>query len=139
MRVFWLLASSLLLGGCVKQEIVVAAIDRLLFQRVGITVFGNPALLTMKEIHLDGVGLRGKEVVIEGKVVEVSEHFTYMVITDDQARMLVVLTGIASAAPTLRQSTPRSVRVLGVIESGQKGLPYVMARSLNVVQNPGKA
>jgi hypothetical protein len=139
MRAFWLLASSLLLGGCVKQEVVVAAVDRLLFQKVGVTVFGNPGLLTMKEIHLDGVGLRGKEVVIEGKVVEVSEHFTYMVITDDQARMLVVLTGIASAGPTLRQSTPRSVRVLGVIESGQKGLPYVMARSLNVVQNPGKA
>lgn len=139
MRTIGLLASLLLLCGCIKQEVVVAAADRLLFQHLGVTIFGNPGQLTMKEIHLDGAALRGKEVIIEGKVTEVSENFTYMVIADDQARMLVVLTGIESAGPSLRRDTPRGIRVLGVVESGQKGLPYVMARSLNVVQNPGKA
>ena len=77
--------------------------------------------------------------MISGDVVEVSEHFTYMVIRDEQARMLVVLTGLESAGPTLRRMNPKSVRILGVVESGQKGLPYVIARSLNVVDSPNKA
>ena len=124
---------------CNGTETITTLVDRLMFQHAGGTLFTNPGTITMKEIHLEGVALKGKEVVIEGKVVEVSSHYTYIVIADDQARMLVVLTGIESAGPLLKAAVPHNVKVLGVIESGQKGLPYVMARSLNVVHDPGKA
>lgn len=131
-----LLALMIFLPACIDREVFIAFSDRFLFQHFGTTVFVNPSQLTMKEIHLDSASLRGKQVVISGKVVEVSDHFTYMVIGDDQARMLVVLTGLDSAGPTLRRAMPKSVRVLGVVENGQKGLPYLMARSVNVIENP---
>lgn len=136
---FCRLLPFVLLAGCLRQDTFISNADRILFQHFGTTIFVNPSQLSMKEIHLDSAILRGKEVIISGDVIEVSEHFTYMVIGDEQARMLVVLTGLESAGPALRRNKPKTVKVLGVVENGQKGMPHVVARSLNLLDSPNKA
>ena len=120
------------LSGCFKSEELPAWVDHWSFVRVGGTLFGNPESLTLKEIHLDTGTLTGRVVVIEGYVAEKSDHGTFLVLKDDMARMLVVLTDVESAAPFLLKAKPKILRVLGTVEVGTKGLPYIKARSLNV-------
>lgn len=129
----------LLSVGCSQKEFVVFNVDSLLFQETGSTIFINPIEPTMKEIHLDLSTMRGKEVVLKGRISEISEHLTYMVISDDNARMLVVLTGIQDSVLKRHRDQSSIVRVLGTIESGQKGLPFIMARALNINFNNEKA
>jgi len=109
-------------------------LDTLAFRLLGGTLFAHPDLLTMKEIHLDTGALKGKQVIVEGSVDEVSEHGTYLVLTDTSARLLVVLTDLEQGGSMVRGGN-KQLRVLGTIESGKKGLPYVMARSLNVTES----
>jgi hypothetical protein len=136
MRARWplLVSTVCLLTGCMKASELPQLVDRVAFEHGGGTLFANPDLLTMKEIHLDNGTLAGREIILEGQVAEVSEHRTYLVLTDDSARMLVVLTELDSAfASALKDKPPGHLRVLGRIENGKKGLPYIMARAINVV------
>ena len=133
------LAGLVLLGGCLRVDEVPETVDRLLFKHLGGSLFGDPNHLSMKAIHLDNGALIGKEVVLEGAVLEVSEYFTYLVMSDETARMLVVLADLEGAGPMLQDRQPRILRVLGVVEGGKKGLPYVTARSLNILTEPDQA
>jgi hypothetical protein len=131
-----LLAVLSITTGCWRQESVPHLIDHLSFHHIGGTLFTNPDLLTMKEIHLDNGTLTGREVIVEGKVAEVSPHGTYLVLVDDTARMMVVLTDMESGRPLLEAEKPKALRVLGTVESGKKGLPQIRAHSLNLLKEP---
>lgn len=122
--------------GCWRQESVPHLIDHKSFELVGGTLFTNPDLLTMKEIHLDNGTLTGREIIVEGKVAEVSPHGTYLVLVDDTARMLVVLTDMESGGPLVQLEKPKTLRVLGTVESGKKGLPQIRAHALNLLKEP---
>lgn len=139
MKFFWLVVALLVFPGCLQKEVIIHKVDTLLFEEIGSTIFINPLQPTMKEVHLDLAALRGKEVILEGKISDVSEHLTYMVMSDDNARMLVVLNKLEGRRIDLRSNQTLQVRVLGTIENGQKGLPYIMARSLNISPTAGKA
>lgn len=128
-----------LLGGCARPAELPSVVDRLMFHKAGGTVFSTPDPLTMKEIHLDNGTLTGRQVIIEGRVMEISENFTYLVLSDETARMLVVLTDIEDARPWLKDQKPTTVKILGTVENGKKGLPYIMARALNAVVQPMKS
>ena len=134
-RLFALLI-ALSATGCVPPAEIPAWLDRVAFQRLGGTLFSAPDTLTMKEIHLDNGSLAGREIIVEGHVAEMSEYFTFMVLADDTARMLIVLTDMDQAASDLHAQAPSVVRVLGVVESGKKGLPLIRARSFSVVHDP---
>jgi len=54
------------------------------------------------------------------------------VISDDAARLLVVLTNIPDEASQLGSQQSKRIRVLGTIEHGRKGLPIMTARSIQV-------
>jgi len=135
-RSLLLLLTVLGLTGCVRPVDLPSWLDRLAFQRLGGTLFSSPDTLTMKEIHLDNGSLAGREIIVEGQVAEMSEYFTFIVLADDTARMLVVLTDLDQAANALHAEAPSVVRVLGVVESGKKGLPLIRARSFSVVHDP---
>lgn len=123
-----------LASGCVKTEEIPTTLDRLAFQYIGGTLFTNPETMTLKEIHLDSGSLGGREIIIEGRVAEVSPHSTYVVLTDDTARMLVVLTDITTDAVGAHNGHPTALRVLGTIEAGKKGLPFVRAISVSAAK-----
>ncbi len=129
-------AVMLVTTGCLRQESAPQLVDHVSFHFIGGTLFTNPDLLTMKEIHLDNGTLTGREIIVEGRVAEVSPHGTYLVLVDDTARMLVVLTDMESGGPFLKSEKPKSLRVLGTVESGKKGLPQIRAHSLNLMKEP---
>lgn len=139
LRVISLLIVTTLAQGCYRDATAKEHVDQATFQYLGGTIFSEPDQLTMKEIHLDNGVLVGREIIIEGAVAEVSKHFTYMVLTDSTARMMVILTGVVQARPIIEKEKPKIVRILGVVESGRMGHPIVRARSINVVKDPRAA
>jgi hypothetical protein len=134
--------ACLLATGCARVQELPSLVDRWSFEHFGSTPFSNPETLTLKEIHLDNGNLAGREIVVEGKIVQVSDHSTYLVLSDDSARMLVVLTDLDQSGPLAQLSggtKSRVMRVLGTVESGRKGLPFVKARSLSLAKEPPAA
>jgi len=112
------------------------SVDHRSFRWFGGTIFSEPGQVTMKEIHLDSGNLLGHEVIVEGTVVKRGEYFTHLIISDETARMLVVLTNMDLSEELLKKHSPKMLRVLGTVERGKKGLPFVLARALNPMQAP---
>jgi hypothetical protein len=137
------LVALLFLGvgsGCSKPMPMNDWVDYKTFHHLGGTVFQEPEIATMKEIHLDNGGdLIGKLIVVEGAVAEISDHFTYLVLSDSTARMMVVLTEMDDAEPILTELKPQIMKILGTVETGRKGRPLIMAKSINVIKDPEKA
>lgn len=123
--------------GCQARgsRVIGERLDHVLYRFVGKTLFSRPTLVTVKEIHLDKGLLLGQMVEISGQVVEVGEFGTYAILADDTARMLVVLTDIDSEPETVELieeslNSASQYRILGSIDYGKRGLPYLMARGL---------
>lgn len=50
---------------------------------------------------------------------------------DTAGRMLVVLTQVVDAEKTLAEPSPKRLKVLGTVERGKKGLPYILAKAVS--------
>jgi len=119
-----------LLGGCNRS--LSSQADDVLFHLWGRTVLSHPETLTLKELHLGSGAYTGRDVIAVGKVVQLSEHGTYAVISDDEARILVVLTDLGGEAVALTSGEATFVQVLGTLERGRKGLPVLRAHAVSV-------
>jgi hypothetical protein len=86
--------------------------------------------VTIKQLHFDTGELFGKDVILEGDVRERGEAGTHLVLTDSEGQMLVVLTQIDDSHRVVDQRDVQSLRVLGRLERGKKGLPYVLAKAI---------
>lgn len=128
-----IVAISASVTGCFKLDDAQGYVDRAMFRRVGGTMFSTPDLISMKEIHLETAATKGKELILEGEVTDVGQHGTYMVLKDENARMLVVLTDVVDATDIIKRNGHQTMKVWGTLETGKKGLPYLMAKSLTVV------
>ncbi|MFK7822892.1 MAG: hypothetical protein AB8G05_01960 [Oligoflexales bacterium] len=108
-------------------------IDYQSFEYIGGTLFSTPSQVTMKEIHLDKGLLFGQEVMLKGTIMEIGSYQTYMVLSDNTARMLVVLTNLDFYDVIGEDSLQgEEVKILGVVDYGKKGLPYILAKSIVV-------
>ncbi len=109
-------------------------LDRLGFEVFGGTFFVEPTRVTMKEIHLDNGALKGHSVVVEGKVVQLSKYSTFIVLADETGKILVVVTELNSIDIahffSKDKETVLSLTVLGTLETGKKGVPYLMAKAI---------
>lgn len=103
------------------------AVDSNCFSHFGFLVFDDPPKVTFKEIHLDGGNLLGQKAIVEGQVTGLGKHMTHLILNDDTARMLVVLTKTWKKNEDLVYKHNDRVSVYGVIERGQRGLPYIEA------------
>lgn len=122
------------LVGCNKARDLSNMFDMVSFRFTGGTLFSNPNQKTMKEIHLDKGVLLGKDVVVEGHVAEVGRFLTYAVLSDDTARLLVLLTDLDSVEfLTGTHNARQKLKILGSVENGKKGLPFIQARAITVV------
>lgn len=130
---FLLMASS----ACVGDESIINTLDRAMFSRYGTFIFSSYRPLTLKEIHLGLEELRGQKVLVEGTVFEAGKHQTYFIMEDDSARMLVVLTKFPNILPDLGARNGKTVKVLGIVGNGKKGLPVVMASAIRTVPDAG--
>lgn len=130
-RLLWLV---LFLTACQGEKSVMQIMDDTAFSWTGGTVFSDPGQLTMKELHFDDGKMLGREVIVEGEIISTGKYYTYLVLNDDSGRMLVVLTHLEEAEEFLKTDNPKIIKVLGTVERGKKGLPYILARSINSVK-----
>ncbi len=126
-----------LLSGCWNGSVFSVIVDEWLFRETGGTLFSNPERLTLKEIHLDNGTLVGRQVIVEGLVQEVSSVGTFLVIADQSARLLVVLTEVDNTVGILPKRS-ELLHIFGTIESGKKGLPFLKAVALRSVKGGGQ-
>lgn len=129
LRYFWLVFSSMA-SGCSAKNLH-DRLDMLSFEKFGGTLFSNPTQVSTKDILFDGSPLSGAPVIIEGHAAEVDKHRTYLIIQDNFGRLLVVLTNVSNS-PLVGKGLSGSmrIRILGSIDHGKKGLPFLIARSL---------
>lgn len=128
--------------GCNEVDSLKRYVDYASFKVIGGTLFSDPNQVTTKEIHFDSGRLLGREVIVEGQVLSYGKFDTYLVLSDESGRMLVVLTHIvgvdSDVEDTIKRQQNRSVlRVLGSVERGKKGLPYLLARSVTFSSGRG--
>ena len=135
MRLLLALASVLVFSSCYDKLTLTSYVDRKSFEITGATIFSQPGKITTKEIHFASGNLLGREIVIEGNIVKTGKFYTHLVLTDESGRMLIVLTKIEDAEEILKGKKPDKIKVLGTIERGKKGLPYVLAKSLLPLEN----
>lgn len=123
----------LLISSCSKVDGVLEDFDLFSFEFSGGTLFSKPGIVTTKEVHFDSGKLLGRLVIIEGKIVSFGKYGTHLVLSDDSGRMLVVLTHLEEVDEMLKgvKETDGILRVLGSVERGKKGMPYLLAKSLN--------
>jgi len=132
------IATSFCVSSCHSNLSISESIDSYLFEFFGGTLFEKPSKISLKEIHLDDGRLQGKKIVVEGAVSSIGDHYSYVIITDKSARMLVLLNRILDADKILNEDQKigdgKQLRVLGTIYKGKKGLPYISAISLNLTK-----
>jgi hypothetical protein len=109
-------------------------LDRLAFCSFGGTVIASPAKMKMKDIQLGSGSLIGKEVIINGSVDAFGEHKTYLVVSDETARILVVLTDLDEPLDPKVQKA-KSLRIWGTVGTGKKGLPVIHAAAIKVTKS----
>ena len=122
------------LVGCAQDESIKGFVDRQVFGKFGITLFASPTVISMKEVHLDSGSLAGRQVVVEGAIVEVGANGTFIVVADDSARMMVVMTQMPTPVWFSERQNKKQIRVLGTFESGRRGLPLIYARAVKWIK-----
>ncbi|MDQ3233424.1 MAG: hypothetical protein M3Q07_16520 [Pseudobdellovibrionaceae bacterium] len=125
-----LLALALTHVSCQKIQGIKDDIDETSFSWTGGTVFGEPFQVTTKQLHFDTGDLFGKDVILEGDILERGESSTHLVMSDQDGRILVVLTAVDESYQILAQESVNCVKILGRLERGKKGLPYLLAKAV---------
>jgi len=123
------------LTGCQGQLSLTQRVDVTSFRLIGHTIFANPPNVACKDIHLDSGMLLGTPVILKGELVSIGEHYSHLIMADDTGRMLVVLTDMLNPEARLGEGDFSSLAVLGTVERGKKGLPYLRARSIRKINS----
>ncbi len=121
--------------GCHDVQDLSKGIDTWSFAETGGMIFGNPFQVTTKQLHFDTGELFGKDIVLEGKVEYFGAAFTHLLLADKEGKMLVVTTELPEFYNDFEKARNPYIRVLGRLERGKKGLPYLMARAVGTVEH----
>ena len=108
-------------------------LDISLVRLTGSTFFDDARVTSLKEVHLGQNEPDGKRVVVKGSLYSMGRFFTHMVVKDSGSKVLVVLTDIADSEIFSNLESGQKVKILGSVENGKKGYPYILAKSVNVV------
>jgi len=117
-------------SSCKKVQTLKEDFDEVSFTWTGGTIFGEPFQVTTKQMHFDTGDLFGKDVIVEGEILERGESSTHLIMADEDGRILVVLTSVDEAYRFLGKSSVNHVKILGRLERGKKGLPYLLAKAV---------
>ncbi len=126
----WLCLPFLFIPACQDVTGFKTRVDIMVFDSFGKTLFSRPEVLTTRDFHFDNGGYFGREVLIEGQVKEWGQYDTHLVVEDEFGRLLVVTTEIGKGEISVGDSESKAVRILGVVERGKKGLPFLLAKSI---------
>lgn len=85
--------------------------------------------LTLKELHMEGPALLNQEVLVSGKIIYVGKFSTYLVLEEERVRLLVDLSKTESLSLSDYVKKGQAIRVVGSVQSGEKGHLFVVATS----------
>jgi hypothetical protein len=88
--------------------------------------------VTLRDVHLDGAGLLNREVTVVGTVETVGNLGTFIVIGDSKVRMLVDTSSIFGLWQNRLVAKGKSVVVLGVVQTGEKGHVFLSAKAIKL-------
>ena len=125
-------------AGCNNVQDLSRDMDTWSFAATGGTIFGSPFQVTTKQLHFDTGELFGKDVVLEGDVEYFGAAFTHLLLADKEGKVLVVTTKLAESYKEFRADQKPRIRILGRLERGKKGLPYLMAHAVDTVRTSRK-
>jgi hypothetical protein len=126
----------MMLASCSFVERVEESMDHGFFGIFGSTLISRVDLLTIKEIHFDTGVLYGRKIIVEGVIREVGNYGTFLIVEDSHGKILIALTQMSRSASELRGfEVGQAVRVLGTVENGKKGFPYLKANKLVLASN----
>lgn len=119
------------LFGCSGKFKSSAAVDMLTFRLIADTIFEKPKIVGFKEIHLSNDVFLNKLVQVKGIVVERGDLGTFIIIAEDDDRLIIATTDLLRE---FRQnlSVGSDISVLGTVESGKKGMPFLRAQSIKL-------
>jgi hypothetical protein len=106
------------------------SIDLWTFSNTGMMLFDSIPLEEMRGVHLAGTGLINRDVLVKGRVELSGVGGTYLVVSDNSARMLVDLTRISADSDRSPPRSGKSVYVHGEVKSSEKGHVYLVANAI---------
>ena len=127
----------LMISGCRDDSNgIFNSLNSMIFKSFGFSLGTNALNLSIKELRLSG-NITESEVEIEGQVEEVSSNNTYFVISDQTARLLVVTTDLLPKVRDVvfEKGKGSSVKVIGKVEIGKKGLPFLKASAVTTSES----
>jgi hypothetical protein len=90
-------------------------------------VFDSVPREDLRSVHLAGVGLLNRDVLVSGVVDASGAEGTYVVLVDETARMLVDTTRLSAAGFSPEGIQGRKLIIHGEVKSGERGHIYLMA------------
>jgi hypothetical protein len=135
MKPFIVIFSLAMCFGCRSMQTLTDGFDTWSFATTGGTIFGSPFQVTTKQLHFDTGELFGKDIVLEGKVEYFGASFTHLLLADKEGKVLVVTTELPESYKEFKAEQNPKIRILGRLERGKKGLPYLMARAVDTVEH----
>ncbi len=125
---FRILILIMILSGCQAEGGVKQYLNRLNFNLTGGSFFSDASEVKVKQVLLDNGTLLGREVIVEGLLVDAGDFATHLIIKDKTGQMLVLLTDVDNILRKIDAiSQKKIIRVLGTVERGKLGLPYLGA------------
>lgn len=122
---------SLVLVSCRRSEKIGLKFDEVFFEFFGETLFIKPELVSFKEVHLGLEQVDKKFVKVTGQVIDLGNHETYIVIGNKEDRLIVATTASYRSSDQ-KLNVGSNVGVVGVIEAGKKGMPFLRAYAINI-------
>jgi hypothetical protein len=113
-----------------RDRTIRQSIDLWSFTNFGAMIFDSVPLEDMRGIHLAGAGLVNRDVMISGRVEMEGTEGTYIVLSDQSARMLVDTTRVSAITGKKIATAGKTVIVHGEVKSGEKGHIYLMANAI---------
>ena len=102
--------------------------DALISHFSGSYAFSHTEEYKLKDIHLDGVGLLNKAVLVKGQIANVGDMGTYIIIEDGQIRMLVDTSKVQSVWENKKISVGNTLTIVGIVQSSEKGHVFLTAK-----------
>ncbi len=104
-------------------------VDSRSFSLLGGTLFSSAEGVSVKQILLESSGMIDREVVVEGRIDTVAKESTYLILEDEESKLLVLTSSLDGSLPSLNSY----IKVLGVIQNGRKGLAFLKAKSIKEI------
>ena len=126
---------ALLMVACSRYEggrvrTIRESIDLWTFDHIGMMIFDSVPLEDMRGVHLAGAGVINRDVLVKGRVEVSGSHATYIVLSDQSARVLVDMTKLSALSNGSFPRVGRSVYVHGEVKTGEKGHVYLIANAI---------